>query len=179
MHRYRLKIVFLTLGGWLAGLAWVNGRAAIPTSQRYAIALEQVTGVVLLAHPEFAGDAIELAAPVLARESAPQLSAGSVEHGTVSSGSVSSAPAPVRLQMHCASREICLPFYVVVHVTGREAAIAATPAPASKANHLAQSPAVADETKAATIAGNADKHPLLKSGSSVELVIDSGKLHLR
>jgi hypothetical protein len=179
MHRKRFKVVSRMIVGWLVGFAWVNGRSAVPTPLRYAISLEQVTSVVLLAHPEFAGDAIELAAPVLARESAPQLSAGSIEHGTVSSGNVGSAPEPVRLQMHCASREICLPFYVVVHVTGREAAIAATPASASRANHLAQSPAVADETKAATIAGNADEHPLLKSGSSVELVIDSGKLHLR
>ena len=179
MHRKHSRIVLSMVVGWLVGLAWVNGRAGIPTSQRYAISLEQVTGAVLLAHPEFAGVAIEFAAPVLARESAPQLSAGPVEHVSKPSGSVGTAAAPVRLQMHCASREICLPFYVVIHVTGREAAIAATPAPASRANHFAQNPAVAGENKAATIAGDADEHPLLKSGASVELVIDSGRLHLR
>ncbi len=175
MQRNLWKIALTALAG-AAVFSGASAPAAVP--DRYAISLEQVTSAVLLAHPELAGDAIELAAPVEARERAPRLIAGSIEHAGGSGAAPGSVPAPARLQMHCSSREVCLPFYVVVHLTGREAA--AGPTPAAAANSAGEPRgAEAAVTSATVSATHTEQRPLLRSGETVLLVIDSGKLHLR
>ena len=152
----------------LVGVVAAAAHAGTPQASRYAISVEQATHAVVLAHPELAGDAIELAAPVDSRESAPQLTAGPLERWGTGAGLPGSTRALARMKIHCTSEQVCLPFYVMVHLTDDEAKSLAPPVRPSSSHPKN----IAYATTAATETG-------LRSGGRAMLVMDSGRLHLR
>lgn len=74
--------------------------------QSYLLDPEAATHAVLAAHPELAGDAMELARRIVLREPAPSLQVGPVER----SGAIG------RVRVRCGAETACLPFYVLVHL---------------------------------------------------------------
>lgn len=130
----------------------------------FPIGLGPATRAVLIAHPELAGDTFELAAHVSARESDPVLRAGSLQTWPAPSTEVSESGVLGRVRLQCQSSEVCLPFYVLVHLSSR-----ATP------TVKPVSAAMATVAKTEGIFGT----HTLRHGAHVHLVIDSGLLHLR
>ena len=152
----------------LVGVVAAAAYAGVPQAPRCPISVEQAAHAVVFAHPELADDAIELAAPVDSRESTPQLTAGPLERWDTGAGIPGSTRALARIRIHCASEQVCLPFYVMVHLTGDEAkslALLVRPNSSQRKNP-------ASAATAATETG-------LRSGGRAMLVVDSGRLHLR
>lgn len=76
----------------------------------YALDREAATHAVLAAHPELAGNSMELATPIALREPAPLLQAGPVERSGVEG----------RVRVRCQDESACLPFYVLVHLSSAQ-----------------------------------------------------------
>ncbi len=92
------------------------GTATLPAlaadrPQTYALDGEAATHAVLVAHPELAGNSIELATHIVVREPAPVLEAGPVER----------SGAEGRVRVRCQAESACLPFYVLVHLPPAQA----------------------------------------------------------
>ncbi len=122
------------------------------------IHLEEVTRAVVAAHPELAGDSIELPTAIPTREAAPQLEAGPVEHWS----STPNQPGHVRLR--CLSETVCRPFYATVHLRLlQEQSKNAEPNRTERESRLAP-------TAEAT---------LMHAGTHASMLIDSGRIHLR
>ena len=160
MHRLAL----LALVVLLTGLAVPAARAAAG-SEVYAITLEEAARAVFAAHPELAGDAVELPARMETREQVPVLEAGPLVRQAASSGSTETV-GHVRLRCQA---EACLPFYVLVHLSS--SATQATPSSRQPSPRLAL-----NREPAAAFAASA---PTLRSGERASMVIDSGLLHIR
>ncbi len=151
-------LLFMFLACFRADLAYAE------TS--YPIAAPRVLSVVLAAHPELAGDAIEVPARVGAHEAEPALVAGAVERWPASS--------PVaRVRLHCQGEGVCLPFYALVHLSASETASGTQPRSGTLPGPAAHT--------LGTQAGSA-MHvdaPVLRTGQRASMLIDSGLLHLR
>ena len=126
----------------------------------YPIALPLAARSVLAAHPELAGDAIELPARVEAQVAEPVLAAGSLERWPAS-------PLIAKVRLHCQDQSMCLPFYALVHLSATEAASGAQ----------SRTDAAAGHTPGNNV-GRIDA-PVLRVGQRAFMVIDSGFLHLR
>ncbi len=146
MKRFGNTFWPLLLGASAMGLP---ASAAGPV--RYPIHADQVARAVFAAHPELAGDLIDLPESAAARESEPVLEAGPVERW----GGTASATAHVR--MRCQGEGACLPFYASVHLPDAQAVAAPAVARREQTAHTEE----------------------LHSGERVSMVIDSGLLHLR
>ncbi len=97
---------------FLIGTATLPALALAPDRpQAYPLDPEAATRAVLAAHPELAGDSMELATRILLREPAPLLQAGSLER----------AGEQGRVRVRCQAETACLPFYVLVHLTPAQA----------------------------------------------------------
>jgi hypothetical protein len=154
-----MKPLFLTLLLFSAVIAVRPGNAA-SGSPVYSIRAEDAAHAVLAAHPELAGDQIELPSSIETREAAPVLEAGPLERWAVparmGAGTGESATAARgRVRLRCQTENTCLPFYVWVHL------------PASDA------PALPGSVQAR------QSDPVLRTGAHASMLIDSGLLHLR
>ena len=129
---------------------------ASPGTDAYRIAATHVAAAVLAVHPELAGDAIEMPAPVEANTAAPVLRAGPLERW---SGSSTTA----RVRLRCQGEGVCLPFYATVHL--------------SPASETIKQPS----RTASTTPAQAPPSPpaAMHIGQRASLLIDSGLLHLR
>ncbi len=159
----RLPVLLL-----LASLAAPAARASAG-SPSYTVTLESVTRAVVAAHPQLAGDAIELPEAIGARASAPVLLSGPVERAA--SGSSTEAVAHIR--MHCQA-EACLPFYVLVHLSGSQLSGSEAQEPG-----IPSSPRFAAARAQNSAAAAPVQAPVLRPGQRASMVIDSGLLHIR
>ena len=155
----------------LATIAMLYSAQAFAGPSVYAISAEAVTRAVLLAHPELAGDAIELTTRIETRTDAPVLEAGLLEHMATPSALGTLAPsAPLaRVRLRCHTSSACLPFYALIHLASSdpsEIASAALAQPRSQEQHL-----IPTTARAGT--------PMLRTGAHAFMVIDSGLLHIR
>ena len=135
----------------LAGLL-ILPSAALPPSTQGEIRLADVPHAVLAAHPELAGASVDLPMVIPAREPAPVLEAGPVEHWPAG------ALQTVHVRVHCASEAVCRPFYATVHLQGT----AQAELPARPVQALDALPSGA-----------------LRPGAHAAMLIDSGRIHLR
>ncbi len=122
----------------------------------YPIRLDAAVHAVLVAHAELAGAAMELPMKVEARSEEPGLLAGRLEIVKVSAQSDALEWSQGRVRLRCAEPGVCMPFYVLVHVPAMAKAVTTKPQ-----NDTTSVPAV------------------LRNGTRVSLLIDSGRLHLR
>ena len=162
----RLPVLLL-----LASLAAPAARAAAG-SPSYAVTLESATHAVLAAHPDLAGDAIELPARIEARTPAPALLAGPVERAAPSGNSTESV---AHIRIHCQA-EACLPFYVSVHLSGAELSGSEAQQPGIQTPSSPRFAAARAQNSAAAAPVQA---PVLRPGQRASMVIDSGLLHIR
>ena len=160
---------------WLA-LLFFSGLSAQSAlagagSVSFAIPLEAATRAVLAAHPDLAGDAIELPARIETRQPSPVLKAGPIERMAASAG-LGNPVAHVRLSCQAGA---CLPFYVLVHLSPSP-----IQEPAIPAVRLSSAPsrfaAVREQNTPPVRMAEA---PTLRSGAHASMVIDSGLLHIR
>ena len=140
----------------LCALCLVGNRAYAGLG--YPIASTYAASAVIAAHPELAENSIELPARVEAHEPEPALVAGPIEHWPASS-------AAARVRLHCQSEGVCLPFYVLVHPSKKEADSGAR-----------SEPPIAP---AKTGGLNREDTAALRTGQRASMLIDSGFLHLR
>lgn len=106
-----MKLLLITLSYTLAAFAPCVAMAA-GNRPAFALDLETAKHAVVEAHPELAGDAMELATPISLRDPSPVLQAGPLERFGTSG----------RVRLRCQGENTCLPFYILVHLPAPETA---------------------------------------------------------
>lgn len=133
----------------------------------FPIGLAPVSAAVLRAHPELTGGVFELPVSVEAREPEPVLRAGPLQTWPTTAHEAMGSVMLGRVRLQCQSSAVCLPFYVLVHLSDASKAALR----AAKSSQFL--------TNAVATTAKADGTHALHHGTRVHLLIDSGLLHLR
>ncbi len=152
---------------WLAGAqAAFAATAAVPQStaqSSYAVQVSAITNAVLAAHPELAGDPLDLPGRIFAHEAEPSLTAGPIENW-FGGDMRESRNGLARVRVQCRLSSVCLPFYATVHL------------PLANVSSAAAAPS---QPRKATVSSEPAAELPLHIGSRALLLIDNGVLHLR
>jgi hypothetical protein len=177
MKPHRFKFLVLTATACVAMAGFSAAAASAPA--QYRIRLDRVIAAIQAAHPELAGDAVQLAAAVDAREPEPAFRVGPLLMSPTPGGPGSHPEARVRVE--CAMVAACLPFYAWVQLP----ADGVTPGRTTENPDAARfgslqriDPGSSEHIAGAKQSQEVSAVQLVHAGEHARLLIDSGFLHL-